>query len=60
MLSHLRQLPADYDGDEWFIYRVQNDAVRNGAVYMPKMTEHLNQEALWSIRTWLESVSDEE
>jgi cytochrome c-550 PedF len=56
----LRQLPADYDGDEWFIYRVQNGAVRNGAVYMPKMTEHLNQEALWSIRTWLESVSDEE
>jgi cytochrome c-550 PedF len=55
----LRQLPADYDGDEWYIYRVQNGAVRNGAVYMPKMSEHLNQEALWSIRTWLESVSEE-
>lgn len=54
----LRKLPADYDGDEWYIYRVQNGAVRNGAVYMPKMTEHLNQEALWSIRTWLESVSE--
>lgn len=53
----LRALPADYDGDEWYIYRVQNGAVRNGAVYMPKMTEHLNQEALWAIRTWLESVS---
>ena len=56
----LRQLPADYDGDEWFIYRVQNGAVRNGAVYMPKMTEHLSQEALWSIRTWLESVSEKQ
>ncbi len=56
----LRQLPADYDGDEWYIYRVQNGAVRNGAVYMPKMTEHLNQEALWSIRTWLESVSEKQ
>ena len=56
----LRILPTDYDGDEWFGYRVQNGAVRNGAVYMPKMTEHLSQEALWSIRTWLESVSEKE
>jgi cytochrome c-550 PedF len=56
----LRMLAADYDGDEWYGYRVQNGAVRNGAVYMPKMTEHLSQEALWSVRTWLESVSNEE
>ncbi|WP_028023466.1 cytochrome c-550 PedF [Enterovibrio calviensis] len=55
----LRLLSPDYDGDEWYIYRVQNGAVRNGAVYMPKMTEHLNQEALWAIRTWLESVAPE-
>ncbi|WP_158162201.1 cytochrome c-550 PedF [Grimontia hollisae] len=55
----LRMLEADYDGDEWYVYRVQNGAVRNGAVYMPKMTEHLNQEALWAIRTWLESVAPE-
>lgn len=55
----LRLLAPDYDGDEWYIYRVKNGAVRNGAVYMPKMVEFLNQEALWSIRTWLESVSDE-
>lgn len=56
----LRMLPADYDGDEWYVYRVQNGAVRNGAVYMPKMVEHLSQEALWSIRTWLESVAVEQ
>lgn len=56
----LRYLATDYDGDEWFIYRVQNGAVRNGAVYMPKMSEHLSQEALWAVRTWLESVSDKE
>lgn len=53
----LRELPADFDGDEWYVYRVQNGAVRNGAVYMPAMTDHLNQEALWAIRTWLESVT---
>ncbi|WP_158769652.1 cytochrome c-550 PedF [Paraglaciecola sp. L1A13] len=56
----LRTLPADFDGDEWYVYRVKNGAVRNGAVYMPKMSEYLNQEALWSIRTWLESVSEDQ
>jgi len=54
----LRFLPTDFDGDEWYGYRVQNGAVRNGAVYMPKMAEYLSQEALWAIRTWLESVSE--
>ena len=44
----------------WYVYRVKNGAVRNGAVYMPKMSEYLNQEALWSIRTWLESVSEDQ
>ena len=56
----LRSLSIDYEGDEWFVYRVQNGAVRNGAVYMPKMAEHLSQEALWSVRTWLESVREQE
>jgi cytochrome c-550 PedF len=55
----LRELPGDYDGDEWYIYRVKNGAVRNGAVYMPAMTEHLNQEALWAIRSWIETRAAE-
>ena len=53
----LRTLPIDADGDEWYVYRVRNGAVRNGAVYMPKMDESLSQEALWAVRTWLESVA---
>ena len=53
----LRMLEAGLDGDEWYQYRVVNGAVRNGAVYMPKMADTLSQEALWAIRTWLESVS---
>ena len=53
----LRMLEAGFDGDEWYAYRVINGAVRNGAVYMPKMADTLSQEALWAIRTWLESVS---
>lgn len=55
----LRFLESDFDGDEWFVYRVRNGAVRNGAVYMPKMADYLSQEALWSIRTYLEGLPKE-
>lgn len=55
----LRELESDYDGDEWYIYRVRNGAVRDGAVYMPKMADYLSQEALWAIRTYIESRRDE-
>jgi len=56
----LRYLEAGMDGDEWYQYRVVNGAVRDGRVYMPKMAEHLSQEALWAIRSWLESVRVDE
>ena len=55
----LRELAGDIDGDEWYVYRVRNGATRNGAIYMPKMAEYLDQEALWAIRTWIESVSEQ-
>ncbi|MFC6672965.1 cytochrome c-550 PedF [Marinobacterium aestuariivivens] len=51
----LRFLEPGIDGDEWYQYRVVNGAVRDGRVYMPKMAEHLSQEALWAIRAWLET-----
>ncbi len=51
----LRDLEASYDGDEWFKERVINGAVRDGAVYMPRMADYLSQEALWAIRTYIES-----
>ncbi len=51
----LRLLPEGAEGDEWFAYRVQNGAIRNGITYMPKMSEYLSQEALWAIRSWLET-----
>ncbi|MNT76140.1 Quinohemoprotein alcohol dehydrogenase ADH-IIG precursor [compost metagenome] len=53
----LRYLEADASGDEWFKERVINGAVRDGAVYMPKMADFLSQEALWAIRTYLDSVA---
>jgi cytochrome c-550 PedF len=49
----LRELPPDAEGDEWYVYRVRNGAVRNGITYMPKFEGILNQEALWAIRAWL-------
>lgn len=56
----LRYLSPDFEGDDWYKYRVINGAVRDGAVYMPKMADTLSQEALWAIRTWLESKYVEE
>ncbi len=55
----LRFLPKGDEGDEWFKYRVTNGSVRDGRVYMPKMYPTLSQEALWSIRAWLETVHEE-
>ncbi|CAD5108003.1 cytochrome c-550 PedF [Zestomonas carbonaria] len=56
----LRYLEIGATGDEWFKERVINGAVRDGRVYMPKMADFLSQEALWAVRSYLESVHVEE
>ncbi|MCP1625075.1 cytochrome c-550 PedF [Pseudomonas nitroreducens] len=56
----LRMLDVGAEGDEWFKERVINGAVRDGAVYMPKMADYISQEGLWAIRTYLDSVHVEE
>ena len=56
----LRLLDVGKAGDEWFVERVRNGAVRDGRVYMPKMADYLSQEALWAVRTYLDSVHVEE
>ncbi|PXB93427.1 cytochrome c-550 PedF [Pseudomonas aeruginosa] len=56
----LRLLETGAEGDEWFKERVINGAVRDGAVYMPKMADFISQEALWAIRSYLESVHVDE
>jgi cytochrome c-550 PedF len=56
----LRLLEVGALGDEWFKERVINGAVRDGRVYMPKMADYLSQEALWAVRSYLESVHVEE
>lgn len=54
----LRKLEPGIDGDEWFVYRVRNGATRNNIPYMPKFEGVLSQEALWTIRAWLETRYD--
>ncbi|HEX6829001.1 MAG TPA: cytochrome c-550 PedF [Burkholderiales bacterium] len=54
----LRYLPEGEEGDEVFVMRVRNGAVRDGRVYMPKCEGILSQEALWTIRAWLETVRE--
>ena len=52
----LRYLPVGDEGDEYYNMAVRNGKVRNGRVYMPKFEGILSQEALWAIRTYVESV----
>ncbi|ORU89604.1 MAG: cytochrome c-550 PedF [Cycloclasticus sp. symbiont of Poecilosclerida sp. M] len=52
----LRELEEGDEGDEWFIYRVREGATRNGITYMPAFEGIFSQEAMWAIRTWIETV----
>jgi cytochrome c-550 PedF len=41
--------------DDYFINTVRRGRTRNGAVYMPPFEGVMNQEALWSIKAYLET-----
>ncbi len=41
--------------DDYFLGSVRRGKVRNGAVYMPPFEGILNQEAMWSIKAYLEN-----
>jgi len=43
------------DMDEYFITTVRHGRTRNGAVYMPPFEGVLSQEALWTIKAYLET-----
>lgn len=43
------------DNDEYFLTSVRHGKVRNGAVYMPHFEGILNQEAMWAIKSYLET-----
>jgi cytochrome c-550 PedF len=41
--------------DNYYITSIRHGKVRNGAVYMPPFEGVFNQEAMWAIKTYLES-----
>jgi cytochrome c-550 PedF len=43
------------DNEEYFVTSVRHGKVRNGAVYMPPFEGILNQEAVWAIKSYLET-----
>ena len=51
----LRLLEVDAESDQYFIESVQRGKVRNGAVYMPPYEDILPQEAIWAIKSYLET-----
>lgn len=55
----LRYLPLGDEGDEIFLNRIRHGSVRDGRVYMPPFENTLSQEAMWTIRTWLETVHED-
>lgn len=55
----LRYLPTGDEGDEIFLQRIRKGSVRDGRVYMPPFEGMLSQEAMWAVRSWLESVHED-
>lgn len=51
----LRHLEKGKEGDDWFLARVQGGAMINGVTKMPSFAGILSQEAVWAIRTYVES-----
>lgn len=55
----LRQLEKGKEGDEWYSQRVQGGAIINGVTKMPAFAGVLSQEALWAIRSYVESKHED-
>lgn len=51
----LRFLDEGQAGDEWFIERIRKGYTQNGAVKMPPFETVFSQEAMWAIRSYIET-----
>jgi len=51
----LRFLDDGKAGDEWFINRARNGFALNGLTKMPRWEGVLSQEAMWAIRSYIET-----
>jgi cytochrome c-550 PedF len=56
----LRNLPTGKEGDEYFQMRIRNGSIRNGVTYMPPFGEIFSEEAIWAIRSYLDSVHQDQ
>jgi cytochrome c-550 PedF len=51
----LRALEKNQEGDKWFLNRIRHGAKINGDTKMPPFEGLLSQEAMWAIRTYIDS-----
>jgi cytochrome c-550 PedF len=51
----LRFMDKGEEGDEWYMLRTRKGFTQNGAVKMPGYEGILSQEAMWAIRSWLDT-----
>ena len=58
MAPDLRYLDKAEAGDEWFLGRIRRGYTQNDMTKMPAFEGILNQEAMWAIRTYLDSRYD--
>ncbi len=55
MADEAKKMACYKETDEYFLGTVRRGRVRDGRVYMPPFEGILNQEAIWSIKTYLET-----
>jgi cytochrome c-550 PedF len=55
MAPDLRELDAGKAGDEWYIGLTRKGVVRSGETKMPAYEGTVSQEAMWAIRSYLET-----
>lgn len=58
MAPDLRELPENEYGDQWYIDRVRGGYTQNGMTKMPTYEGILNQEAMWAIRAYVDSLPE--
>jgi len=55
----LRSLDKGDEGDKAYLPPTRKGVVRDGRTLMPKYEGILSQEAMWAIRSWLETVHED-
>lgn len=59
-LNDQNEFESVQESDEWFMTRIRGGAVIDGRVYMPPFEGILSQEAMWAIRSYIDTRKQEE